>query len=175
MTLTTILPAAPTRKSGSQGQHTGDPGGRFQGSHRSGRGLCHQNLTKTRERWDSFLMGISNEGLVPAHSGDSYRAGRGDPPSADQVKSGVWVKVGSCEINEPQLLLYPQYPTGVWGANRPRAVLQGPAESRGYQRLQRASRVPKNLGVHRVSGFRGSQRISSGCVCCVWGGGGFRW
>ncbi|XP_063127805.1 forkhead box L3 isoform X1 [Rattus norvegicus] len=55
MTLTTILPAAPTRKSGSQGQHTGDPGGRFQGSHRSGRGLCHQNLTKTRESYIALI------------------------------------------------------------------------------------------------------------------------
>lgn len=66
----------------------------------------------------------------------------------------------------------PNTPLESWGANRPRAVLQGPAESRGYQRLQRAPRVPKNLGVHRVSGFRRSQRVSSGCVCCVWGGGG---
>lgn len=38
--LMTTLPAAPTRKSGSQGQRTGDPWGRFQRSHRSGSGLC---------------------------------------------------------------------------------------------------------------------------------------
>lgn len=51
-TPTTTLPAVPTRKSGSQGQRTGDPGA----GDRSSRGLGHQDLTRTRERWDSFLM-----------------------------------------------------------------------------------------------------------------------
>lgn len=156
-TLTTTLPAAPTRKSGSQGQRTGDPGGRFQGSHRSGRGLCGQDPIRIRERWDSFLMRVSDEGLGPAHSGDSHGAGSGGPPNAEQAKSGVWVKVGSRRDYRTIASSVPSMPPlESWESNRPRAALKGPAESRGYRRFQGPSGAPKNLGVHKVSGFKGS-------------------
>ncbi|XP_040606271.1 forkhead box L3 isoform X2 [Mesocricetus auratus] len=54
MTPTTTLPAAPTRKNGSRGQHTGDPGAGDR-AHRSGRGLGRLDLTRTRESYIALI------------------------------------------------------------------------------------------------------------------------
>lgn len=71
------------------------------------------------------------------------------PPSAEQT-NGLWV--GSSETIDPQLL-HPNRPLEFWGvglkgSSRSQAALESLAKSRGYWRLQTASRTPESLGVH---------------------------